>query len=302
MQRALIFDIKRYCINDGPGIRLTVFFKGCPLACRWCHNPESISPRIQKLFTVGKCIGCGECVRICPVRACRMTSEGIVTDPALCTACGQCADICPTRATEMSGRWYGVDELLKKIEREIPFFDQSGGGVTFSGGEPLLQSEFLKAVLQTCGRRGVHRAVDTCGLVARAVLLEAAAHTDLFLYDLKLMDPAQHQAFTGFGNEKILANLVALAETGAAIQIRLPLIKGITAENATLEAAAAFVAGLAGESKPVSLLPYHKIAVGKHAKLGQEYDDYDMAEPSQADVQRAIDIFADHGVHASIGG
>lgn len=302
MQKALIFDIKRYCINDGPGIRLTVFFKGCPLACRWCHNPESISPKIQKLFTAGKCIGCGECVRICPVRACRMTETGIVTDPKLCTACGQCAEICPTRATEMSGRWYNVRDLLREIEREIPFFDQSGGGVTFSGGEPLLQPEFLMAALQACGERGVHRAVDTCGLVAREVLLATAAHTDLFLYDLKLMDPDQHQAFTGVGNEKILANLAALAETGAAIEIRLPLIQGITAEDANLEAAAAFVASLAGDRKPISLLPYHKIAVGKHAKLGRAYDDCGMAEPSQTDVQRAIDIFADHGLQASVGG
>ena len=302
MQKALIFDIKRYCINDGPGIRITIFLKGCPLSCRWCHNPESISPHIQKLFTASKCIGCGECVRACPVGACRLTEQGIVTDRDLCTLCGKCAEVCPTRATEMSGRWMGVTELLSEIEKETPFFDQSGGGVTFSGGEPLLYPDFLREILDACGRRGIHRAVDTSGYVKTAVLLDIAERTDLFLYDLKLMDPARHRLYTGVGNEKILANLTALAETGAAIQIRIPLIKGVNDDDANIRATADFVAGLPGEKKPVSLLPFHNIAAGKHLKLGHDFDAGGMAEPAGEDLERVAAIFSDRGLIASTGG
>jgi pyruvate formate lyase activating enzyme len=302
LHKALIFDIKRYCINDGPGIRITIFLKGCPLACRWCHNPESISPKIQKLYTAAKCIGCGECVRVCPAKACRLTEQGVVTDTDLCTLCGKCAEVCPTKATEMSGQLKSTADLLAEIEKEVPFFDQSGGGVTFSGGEPLLQHDFLVEILDACGERHIHRAVDTSGHVKTEVLLDVARRTDLFLYDLKMMDPARHRLHTGVSNEKILANLIALAETGAAIQVRIPLIKGINDDDDNIEATAAFVAGLSGEKKPVSLLPYHNIAAGKHLKLGQPFDASGMAEPTDADIQRAIAIFAEHGLTATVGG
>ena len=167
----LVFDIKRFAINDGPGIRVTIFLKGCPLACRWCHNPESISPRVQKMYTRGKCIGCGECVEICPVQASRLTDAGIVTDHNLCIRCGQCAAVCPAAATEMSGRYETVSDLLSVIESERPFFDQSGGGVTFSGGEPLLYPDFLIEILDACGQLRIHRTVDTSGLAKTRSLL-----------------------------------------------------------------------------------------------------------------------------------
>lgn len=302
MQKALIFDIKRYCINDGPGIRLTIFLKGCPLACRWCHNPESISPQVQKLFIVAKCIRCNACVWVCPEKACTLTDQGIVTDADRCTLCGKCAEVCPTRATEMSGQLRSTAELMAEIEREIPFFDQSGGGVTFSGGEPLLYPDFLAEILDACGQRHIHRAVDTSGYVDTEDLLRIAERTDLFLYDLKLMDPTRHLQQTGVSNEKILENLSALAETGAAIQVRIPLVKGVNDDDDNIRAAAEFVAGLAGEKKPVSLLPYHGIAAGKHQKLGQIYDDADMAEPTREDLARVIAIFAEHGLTATVGG
>ncbi len=302
MPQPLIFDIKRYAINDGPGIRLAIYFKGCPLRCRWCHNPESISPQRQKLFSAAKCIGCGECVRVCPRQALTMTDAGIVTDNSRCDLCGACAAICPTRAMEISGEEKNLDELLGVIERERHLFDQSGGGVTLSGGEPLLHPDFVLPLLAACGQRHIHRAIDTCGHIPRDVLLAAAVNCELFLYDLKLMDSARHKQYTGVGNERILDNLKLLATTGADIQIRIPLIAGINTDTANLEATAAFVAALDGPKKDVALLPYHDIATHKYSRLGGDYQGKDLATPTQNDVDRTISCFAEHGLCATVGG
>ena len=271
------------------------------MSCRWCHNPESISPRVQKMYSESKCIGCGECVDICPVQACELTSEGIVTNEGLCDRCGQCAEVCPALATEMSGRYESVEDLLRAIENERPFFDQSGGGVTFSGGEPLLYPRFLNEILDACGRRNIHRTVDTSGLAKTETLLEVAKRTDLFLYDLKLMDPVKHRQWTGVGNRRILENLKLLAETGADIQIRIPVIKGVNADEDNIEATAKFVAALPGVRKSVNLLPYHQVAGGKMAKLGIQFEPGNMAAPDQADMERIIGQFEQHGVSAIAG-
>ena len=298
----LVFDIKRFAINDGPGIRVTIFMKGCPLSCRWCHNPESISTKIQKMYSASKCIACGECVRICPMEACELTPEGVVTETEICSACGLCAEICPAKASEMSGRYETVEDLIKVIEDERPFFDQSGGGVTFSGGEPLLYPIFLNEILDACGDLRIHRTVDTSGLASTRTLLETAKRTDLFLYDLKLMDSDKHRQWTGVGNKRILQNLQALAETGADIQIRIPLIEGVNSDEQNIEATASFVAALSGPRKLVNLLPYHDVAEGKSVKLGITCETASMASPSQADQERIIDQFATHGLTATIGG
>ena len=302
MQSGQVFDIKRYAINDGPGIRVTIFLKGCPLTCHWCHNPESISPKVQKLYTASKCIACGECVEVCPLQACELTEEGIKTNADLCDVCGKCAEVCPAKATEMSGQFESVADLIEVIEKERPFFEQSGGGVTFSGGEPLLYPKFLIEILDACGERGIHRAVDTSGLAKKDVLLEIADRTDLFLFDLKLMDSEKHKTWTGVDNEVILDNLYALAETGATIQIRIPLITGINADNGNIEATAAYVAALPGEKKPVNLLPFHDVGRGKDIKLGQSRDLDEMSEPTVIDLERVIGIFAAHGLLATVGG
>ncbi len=302
MLQPLIFDIKRYAINDGPGIRITIFLKGCPLHCIWCHNPESISPKPQKTYHADKCIGCGECAKACPHQACILTSEGIITDPERCDLAGHCAEVCPTLATEMSGYYKSIPELLEIIEKERPLFDQSGGGVTFSGGEPLLFPNYLNEILTACGEKQIHRTIDTSGQAKTENLLKIAEQTDLFLYDLKLMDASKHKAYTGKSNELILSNLVTLAETGVDIQIRIPLIKGVNSDRENIEASAAFISKLAGEKKSVNLLPYHDIASHKYQKLGKPHHVDNLLEPDQIDLRQAIDCFTAHDLLTIVGG
>jgi len=302
MSKPLVFDIKRYAINDGPGIRIAVFLKGCNLNCAWCHNPESISDEAERMYSSSRCIRCGTCVAACPEKAITLTPEGIITDMALCKMYGKCAGVCPTKAIEISGGEISVAEIMQEIEKDRPFFDQSGGGVTFSGGEPLLHHKFLIRLLKECGKRGIHRAVDTAGFVKTEIILQVAEHTDLFLYDLKMMDPEKHRRWIGVTNEKILENLKTLSDTGANIIIRIPLIGGVNDDAENIETTARFVAGLSGVKKEVNLLPYHKIAQTKYQKLGRPEDFQLMEEPSKDIQLQAISIFQKYGLAATIGG
>ncbi|NQT26869.1 glycyl-radical enzyme activating protein [candidate division KSB1 bacterium] len=296
----LIFDIKRYAINDGPGIRTTVFMKGCPLSCIWCHNPESRSPDVQKMYSTAKCIGCEQCIKICPEHACTLTSDGIITYIDRCIVCGQCAESCPTKATEMSGRPETVQSLMEILEKEVLIFDQSGGGVTFSGGEPLMCSDILIQLLDACGKKGIHRTVDTSGYAETETILNVAKRVDLFLYDLKIMDSIMHKKYTGVDNEIILHNLKALAEVGANITIRIPLIKGINDDPKNIEDSAVFIARLAGDIKGVDLLPHHNIADNKHKKLGQDHTSQTMVAPDQERQEQIIAQFEAYGIQAKI--
>jgi len=305
----LIFDIRRYSINDGPGIRITIFIKGCPLKCAWCHNPESQLPEVQKLYTASKCIGAQDCIEVCPNDALRLTSEGIVTDYETCKLCGLCAEACPSKAIEMSGKLYGVNELMEIIERERVHIDQSGGGVTFSGGEPLMHPEFLIEMLKACGEKGLHRAVDTCGFASTETLLEVAKYTDLFLYDLKIMDPVQHKKWTGVDNRLILKNLKMLVEIGANINIRIPIIGNVNTDVQEITKMAGFISelnwkyrGLETATPMVNLLPYHNIAIGKYSKLGLVYDSSVMLEPLEGEILKAVEIFTSFNLNVEIGG
>ena len=297
----LIFDIKRYAINDGPGIRIVIFLKGCNLNCVWCHNPEGISGGQERMYAQTKCIKCGTCVAACPGQSIFLTEEGIVTDAELCKMSGLCAAVCPTTAIEMSGKLLSTAEIMEEIEKERVFFDQSGGGVTFSGGEPLMHPDFLIRLLDECGRLGIHRAVDTAGLANSEILMDIASRTDLFLYDLKMMDQERHRQWTGVPNEKILDNLKLLATTGAKIIIRIPLIGGVNDDPENMDETARFVATLAGEKKEVNLLPYHKIAQTKYLKLGRPNAFRLLNEPGKEAMAMALRIFKEYGINATVG-
>ncbi|MBR3065103.1 MAG: glycyl-radical enzyme activating protein [Bacteroidales bacterium] len=297
----LIFDIKRYAIHDGPGIRTTLFLKGCPLRCIWCHNPESWSPLPQKLYKQSRCIGCSSCVAVCPNGALALTPDGIRPTGNPCILCGTCIRECPSKALEMSGEQWGMEELMAEVEKERGVMERSGGGVTLCGGEPLMHPSETLALLQELGRRGFHRAVDTTLYAAEDVVRQTATHCELFLVDLKLMDSTLHARYTGVPNESILENIRLIADLGATFRIRIPLIVGINADDANLEASARFLASLPRLPEGVDLLPYHDIGKGKHARMGTTYnpEGIPMATPSDAELQHARTVFTAFGLPVS---
>ncbi len=302
MAKGLIFDIKKYAINDGPGIRLTVFFKGCNLSCQWCHNPESISLKVQKMYTASKCIGAVKCIDNCPKDALIMTSEGIVTDYTICNLCGICAEVCPTKAFEILGSNITITELMKDIDNEAIFFDQSGGGVTFSGGEPLLHSEYLLEALKQCGKRMYHRVVDTTALAKQETLLKVADNCEMFLIDIKMMDSERHKFYTGVYNEKILLNIRALAKTNCDLVFRIPLMKNVNDDKENIIKTAEFVNSLELDTTEINLLPYHKVAENKMVKLGIAKDFIEFEEPEENRIREIISIFNKFGIFAKVGG
>ncbi len=289
-----VFDVQRYSLHDGPGIRTTVFLKGCPARCLWCHNPESQSFAPQLLVVETRCISCGTCARVCPRGAPPPGSP-------LCTACGACVVACPSGARRLAGRVTSVAELMEEILRDRLFYDESGGGVTVSGGEPLAQPEFLSALLAGCRAASLHTAVDTCGFAAEARLLALVPLVDLFLFDVKLVDDARHRALTGLPSGPILDNLRALAAAGARLWIRVPVIPGHTDGEPDVRAAADLLAGLPGIEK-VCLLPYHATGAPKTSRLGRSYPLPDLAPPSTSRLERLAAVFRARGLAAQIGG
>jgi pyruvate formate lyase activating enzyme len=293
-----VFDIKRYALHDGPGIRTSIHLKGCPLSCWWCHNPESQDPRPRVLFRGERCIGCGMCVKACPNGAISRTIE---TDLGLCRGNGACADTCPSEAREICGREMSVGDVMREVMKERIFYDQSGGGVTLSGGEPLSQLEFALRVLAACKKNDIRTAVDTCGFVGAQGLLETVLHTDLYLYDIKHMDPEKHKLYTGADNEAILSNLVTLGNSGAAVNARMPFIPGINTDEANLRATGAFLAKVKGITR-LSLLPFHSAARDKHDRWRMKYKLRDAAPPTENSLRTAAGIIESYGVRVVIGG
>ena len=297
----IIFDIKRYAIHDGPGIRTTVFFKGCPLRCRWCQNPESWESGPELGLRIGRCRACRQCLEACKRGAIEFSSDRPVTDPSRCSLCGECVDACPTGAREIIGRQVTVAEILAEIEKDIVFYDQSGGGATFSGGEPLMQPDFLRELLLQCRAREIHTVVDTSGYAEPRVIETIADCVDLFLCDVKHMDSREHERLTGVGNELILANIQRLAVGGRKVTIRLPVIPSFNDDDQNLTATGEFVASLRDVTR-IDLLPYHRGGRYKADRLTREYELLEVDSSTDARLAAMVEKLSGFGFTIRIGG
>ena len=301
MLKGLISDIQRFAIHDGPGIRTTVFFKGCPLNCRWCANPETIEPRPEIMFSPGFCMQCGICAQTCPQNAVTFTpGELPVRDRELCISCGSCAEACPKNALLLRGTLMAVDEIMAVLEKDLPFFKRSGGGVTLSGGEPFRQPEPVGEILRLCAQRGMHTAVDTCGCVAWEAIEPSLEHIDLFLYDLKHLDPKAHKQGTGVTNELILANLGRIQKSGKKVIVSLPLIPGFNDSSENLTRTAVFVAELG--ITELRVLPYHTYGRGKYQKIGRENSMSQIPALEPAEAEKAKEILEKYIPKVAVGG
>lgn len=294
-----VFNIQRFSIHDGPGIRTTVFLKGCNLRCFWCHNPEAahIQPEIQ--FFPEKCIACNACVEVCSEGAQLLTGTTRVYVRDACQSCFRCVEECFSGALYKVGKQMTVADVLKVIEADQGYYQFSEGGVTFSGGEPLLQKDFLITLLRACRARGIHTAVDTAGNIPWEALEDIRALVDLFLFDVKAFDEEIHRKATGVGNQRIHSNLKRLAEAGSAIWVRIPVIPGVNDSDEEIYQIAALLAPL-HSIQWVELLPFHTLGSEKYASLGLPYPAAGTIQPSKAEMTRIQAVFAEKGLHVRV--
>jgi pyruvate formate lyase activating enzyme len=300
IQKGFVFDVKRYATDDGPGIRSTVFFKGCLLRCSWCHNPESQNLKPELMYKRTRCKGSAECIKSCPKNAISKSAQYVSINRKLCNSCGKCALACPSDALVLVGRATRADDILKEIEKDVTFYDESGGGATFSGGEPLMQPDFLEALLEGCKERNINTALDTCGYASWETLDRIKDKVDLFLYDIKSMDDRTHEKYTGVSNKLIIQNFKRLAKNGSSISVRFPVIPGINddAENVTRTGEFA----LSQSVKQICLLPYHRAGIEKYRSLEKTYKLEDIQSPSDEKMQMIKEKLITLGLEVTIGG
>jgi pyruvate formate lyase activating enzyme len=303
-RKAHIFNVQKYNMYDGPGVRTMVFFQGCPLRCRWCSNPEGQRLGFQVLLKRDQCVHCGACVPVCPVNIHRTDAAGghVIARDVECVGCRKCERVCPQSALAIVGETRTISELIDIIEEDRPFYETSGGGATLSGGEVLAQPEAAASLLQACRQRGIHTTVETCGYARPEVLAKVAEHVDLFLYDVKHMDSEAHLRLTGVRNETILENLAWLLENRFAVKIRLPLLKGLNDGDAELGMLAAFLAPYRDlkNFRGVDLLPYHKMGVSKYGQLGWDYPVDGDPKLDEDDIARIRQTLEGHGLSVSV--
>lgn len=300
MLTGTIARIDRSAVHDGPGVRTVIFFKGCPLRCHWCHSPETQSPRPEVVLHYERCLDCGACEATCAHGAVTVAGRRHGVDRTRCQVCGECTVVCPPGAREVVGRTVSVQSLVNDIERDTVFHDQSRGGVTMSGGEPLNQPIFLEALLKRCRERRIHTAVETCGYAPPPTLLAIARWTDLFLYDLKLMNDARHRKATGQPNRRILENLRLLCARHGNVRVRVPLIGGINDDRANIRALGAFLSEL--PVTEVDVLPYHTAGVAKYERLDRPYPLNESAIPSAEALDMTVETLSRCGLDVQVGG
>lgn len=299
MKKGRIVNIQKYCVHDGPGIRTTIFFKGCPLNCLWCHNPESQRYEKEIMYNHEKCSMCGECEKRCPVNGIKL-KENIFYDPTKCVFCENCIDFCINNARELVGKDYTVSEIMKEIKKDQMFYQESGGGVTLSGGEVMTQIRFVEELVRCCKENGISVAIDTCGYAPFDSFERILDNTDIFLYDIKLMDSKRHEKYTGKSNKIILENVKKLSKRGANIYLRIPLIEGINTDDENIEEIIRFALDL--KISKVNLLPYHEIGSDKYKRLNMDYEKGGMTRPTNQRLEEIQSMFKESKFNVKIGG
>lgn len=289
-RKAFIFNKQKYNMYDGPGVRTLVFFKGCPLRCKWCSNPEGLERKYQIMFKPTTCVSCGSCVPVCPQKIHSISSSGehIIDRSIDCIGCGQCVEACIPDALKVAGEQVPISELLEYVEQDRAFYDQSGGGVTLGGGEVTSQPEAAINLLQACKQEGLHTAIETCGYTKKETILRFAEYVDLFLFDLKHIDPDRHFELTGVRNEMILENLEELIMKRNHVKIRMPMLKGINDSEAEIRGVIEFLKPFREfkNFEGIDLLPYHKLGVNKYVQLGMDYPIEGDPSLDDADLDR----------------
>lgn len=295
MENPLITNIQKYSIHDGEGTRTTVFFKGCPLSCKWCHNPETQSYKKGLLFYAERCTGCAACVEECQQEAVFVRNGKACTDAGRCTGCEVCVDVCVNNAREICGKTYGIQELTVELLKDQMFYETSHGGVTLSGGEVLARDlDFVENLMIRLKRRGIRINVDTCGAVPWRAFEKVIPYTDVFLYDIKFVDSEKHRIYTGKSNEEILENLERLSDAGAGIWIRIPVVGGVNDAEEEIKEIGEFLRDKGIRAEQVNLLPYHNTGSGKYGRVGREYEGEEFYTPEEGKMRKLQKILQNY--------